>query len=425
FPHSKEVDPGETVTYSILVTNRANGEYFIIISPYTLKTEWGDAIFGFEGKEYLNRFETTLKYCENITVTLKLKIPKSELVGSYETVLNITDKRWTTLCTFETKVNQTYDLSLSVFNEGASSYTRSLVESISPGWERSYVFKVENHGNGPETVELQINGLDRINITGRQGYFHAVAKTRIYTTNVETQNFTEIIDASTLPKDLVLVNNGNTEVDIIRLKLNAGQKAYISIKLTAPRFSNDNIEENTIGVTVTSAKPALENQIDNEVELVFKFLLPDLVIDRINHPKYIVDGDVIAISTFLKNLGDIEAKNINVALFVDDKYVRSVNIIRIQNGTDDLFVTFCWQAISGKHEIKIVIDQYNNIPEQNDQFQEINNNVITKTLTIAGERRRKNIELNRFLIDIGLIIAIAILAILIILKTRKYSRKKD
>lgn len=395
----KAVNPGECVEYNITISNTGNGETYVEVNPTVLRSGWGDVIFIFESREYYNSFQTTIEYGSEIMITLRLNIPFYELTGSYTTSINVSARDNYQFIYFETFVNQTYDLSLSVFDENENSYKRTLINSISPGWELSYVFKVENQGNGPETIELQLNGLDRNNVTGWQGYFHAVAKTRIYTTNVEKQNFTEIIDASTLPKDLVLVNNGNTEVDIIRLKLNAGQRAYISIKLTAPRFSNDNIEENTIGLAVISAKPALENPIDNEVELVFELLLPDLVIDSIYHPRYIEEGDVITISTYIKNFGDIEAKNINVALFVDDKFVKSVNIIRVQNGTDDLFVTFCWQAIGGQHEVKIELDLYDTIPEDNDQFSGKNNNIAIKTVTVT-----KSSEILRINSDLILII---------------------
>ncbi len=127
----------------------------------------------------------------------------------------------------------------------------------------------------------------------------------------------------------------------------------------------------------------------------------------------------------IKNLGDIDAKNVNVALFVDDKFVRAANIVRVQNGTDDLLVTIYWQARSGKHEVKIVLDQDNNIAEQNDQFQGKNNNEITKTIIITGARKTEYIDQNEILIYLGLIVLIAISAILIIFKTRKFIGNRD
>ncbi len=412
-PQSQKVLPGNLVEYNITVNNKGNGEDFVEISPLILRIEWGDATFLYEEKEYFNSVQSPLNYQENITIPVRFTIPVEELAGTFTSVINVTGRGNTVLLKLETVIEHTYDLSVLGFDDETDIFTSTLSRSVSPGWVISFLLEVTNKGNAPETIELELTGLEQEEGEW-SGYFSDVSNTRIYTTNIQNKDFSKVIDMLYQPDDLAYLNEGNPEIDSITLNLGVNQKVYVKVKIMAPTGLPEG-EMKIVSVKGISEQPQLEDPSDNEVKLTFYILFPDLVIETINNPKSMDDGEIITISAYVKNIGDIEAKDVNIILYIDDKEIKIVQVITISKGTDDLFITFNWQAVGGSHEIKIEIDPENTVAEKHDQFTGTNNNVATKNIDIGSEDLFDKGLARTVCSILPIIIAAIIVAILIIL----------
>ncbi|MCK5562346.1 MAG: hypothetical protein KAJ51_17230 [Thermoplasmata archaeon] len=413
-PRSQSVLPGNVVEYNITVKNEGNGEDFIEISPLILRIEWGDATFIYEEKEFFNSVQSPLGYEENITIPVRFTIPLDELAGKFTSTINVTGRGNTVLLNIETTVEHTYDLMVLGFDDENDVFTRALTRSVSPGWMISFLFEVTNKGNAPETIELQLLGLEQEEGEW-SGYFSDVANTRIYTTNIQNKDFTKVIDMLYQPEDLAYLNPDNTNVDKIQLKLGVDQKVYVKVKIQVPKGLPEGELMKTVTVKGISEQPTKDDPSDNEVKLSFDILFPDLVVEDINHQRDMEDGDIVTISAYVKNIGDIEAKDVNIILYIDDKEIKIIQVITITKGTDDLLITFNWQAVGGSHEIKIEIDPENVITEKNDQSHGVNNNVATKDVDIGSEDIFSKGLARTVCSLLPIIIAAIIIAILIIL----------
>ena len=412
-PASKSVNPGEIAEYDITVSNKGNGEDFIEISPLILRIEWGDATFEYDEQEFFNSVQAPLAWRKNITIPIRFTIPIEELAGTFTTTINVTGRGNTVLLQLETEINHTYDLRVLGLDDENDIFTNALSRSVSPGWVISYLFEVTNKGNAPETIELELEGLEQEEGEW-SGYFSDVANTRTYTTNIQDKDFTKVIDMLYKPDDIAYLNVGNTDVDSIRLLLGVEQKVYVKAKILAPTGLPEG-ELKVISVKGISEAPGQDDPSDNEVKITFNILFPDLVVEKVNHPKSMEDGEIVTISAYVKNIGDIEAKDVNVVLYVDGKEIKIIPVVTISKGTDDLFITFNWQAVGGEHDIKIEIDPENTVAEKNDQFRGVNNNVASKTIDIGStDLLGKNIARTVCSI-LPIIIAAIIIAILIIL----------
>jgi uncharacterized membrane protein len=382
-PSSQIVNPGDEVEYFITIYNKGNGNDFIKISPFIIKVDWGDVTFEYNGDEFYNSVEGPLEWMENITIPVRFTIPSEELAGSFITTFNVTALKGSVLINVETVVNQMFDLNLLGYKDVTNEFVNSLTMDISPGWTESFLFKLTNKGNAPETIELELDGLEQEEGEWR-GYFSDVANTMIYTTNIQPYDFTKIIDMQHKPAEIAYLNADNTDIDSLKLHLGIDQTVYVKAKVSAPTGLPEG-EFKIFTVNVISEQPELEDPVDNEVKINLDILFADLIVDNIGHPRDLKDGKIITISAYVKNIGDIEARDVFIILYIDDKEIKSIQMTTISKGTDNLLITFNWQATGGQHKIKIEVDPENKVVEKNDQFRGINNNVATNNIDVASD----------------------------------------
>ncbi len=317
----------------------------------------------------------------------------------------------------------TYDITILGYNEKNDEFSDSITKSTSPGLLNSFIFEVIKKGNA-ETITLEILGLDQEE-NGWSGYFSDVSNTKSYTTNIQLIDFTEIIDMTGQPPDIAYLNN-NTEIDRLKLKLGAEQKVYVKIKIIVP-FDLSEGDQKIIKLKGISEEPELEDPIDNEVEITINVLLPDIVIEKMDYPEVMREGEIVTISAYIKNIGDIEAKDIKVSLYVDNSEVKNTQINRIPKGYDTLLINFNWQAISGVHNLKIVVDPENTVAEKNDQFKAINNNIISTNVNVKSTTTQKDKDTpsnktsdeNGFFYYIIIVVTVIIIIVIIIIVVLK------
>ena len=338
--------------------------------------------FEHEGEEYYNSIEVLLGWRENITIPVRFTVPKDELAGTYITAFNITVRENTVLLNAETIVNHTFDLSVLGYNDDSNELVSVLSTDISPGWTESFLVQVKNKGNAPETVELELIGSGSDNDEW-SGYFSNVANSLTYTTNIQSHDFQSIIDMLYKPADIAYANIEEYPVDSIKIKLDVGQAVIVKFKIQAPTGLPEG-DLKVITIRGISEQPELEDPVDNEVDLNLRILYPDLVVDDIGHPKDMEDGRIVTISAYIKNIGQIEARDVLIVLYIDDQEIKSVQMSTVNKGTDNLLITFNWQASSGTHNVRIEVDPENTVVEKKDQFRGVNNNIGTKKIDVSS-----------------------------------------
>ncbi len=96
-------------------------------------------------------------------------------------------------------------------------------------------------------------------------------------------------------------------------------------------------------------------------------------------------GDVLTIIVKVVNDGSAPAENVDVRLLVDGVKKKVSTLRTIKNDTDDVkTVIFSWVAEAGTHNLTIEIDPENSVIEPNDQFAGVNDNVLSRNVTIEG-----------------------------------------
>ena len=89
-----------------------------------------------------------------------------------------------------------------------------------------------------------------------------------------------------------------------------------------------------------------------------------------------------------RNMGEIDARDIEIALYVDDQFLDSRTVMRLVNSSEgdekDILISFAWKPIAGKHKIEVRIDPDNSIVESNENNNVVNQEVDIESATFAG-----------------------------------------
>jgi hypothetical protein len=91
------------------------------------------------------------------------------------------------------------------------------------------------------------------------------------------------------------------------------------------------------------------------------------------------EGDVLTLIVKVRNSGESVARNVTIALSVDEEQIKIIALRSIppdENGTNYKTVIFSWVAVSGEHEIMIELDPDNDFQETNEGENNDPNKVI-------------------------------------------------
>jgi hypothetical protein len=439
------VDPGSVITYNINITNEGNGKDFVIITPTMLEVNW-EATFYFDGEE---RVTHELLINETLRFELQIVIPKDQLAGTFTTAINVTSIGDREINSFDTKINKVYNLSAYgvVHSEHTSdkelNSTIKLEPGVSPGSILNYVFEVTNGGNDADWIDvnfypmkptsmrqaedLTIAQWSEFEEIGWEAYLLGITNTEAYLTEVEDLDFSEDFDISHQTAPVAYLNDGNTSIRNMKLNLGVGQTIWVKVQLTIPRdvpdthdLHPDSEEPWYFRFECQSADPIGKNidinLEDNEVMIINKILLPDLIVYKkksgdsgINYPSSFESGTIVTISAEIKNIGEIAAREVIVTFYVDGKEVRSQTINILDKGQSRL-VPFTWETVSGDHDLKISVDPENAIVEKNEK-----NNEATAKVGIESGGFLEILSNREFCSVLPIIILVVILAIIIII----------
>lgn len=118
------------------------------------------------------------------------------------------------------------------------------------------------------------------------------------------------------------------------------------------------------------------NETNNEYTVTFSTAAPDLIIDKIVwSPLNISKNDAVSITATVKNQGSGRADVCQLAYYIDNELKSILPVSALEAGAS-VNITFSWQALSGNHEVKTVVDYYKIVTESDE-----NNNEKTSTLS--------------------------------------------
>jgi hypothetical protein len=378
-PEKASVDPGEDVTFDVFVKNLGNGKDVISPSPYDVNLGW-NVSFVLQGFT-VTSIDLYYRGWANFSITMT--VPENTIAQQYKVGINISGVEKTEIRYIIVDVNQTYDMKVLPYPYNPNTENPQKTEgSLDPGRIIPFMVEIQNNANGPDRVNISVEGLD----DNWDAYFGAVANTPDYTRNVKYVDFDEEMTVSNLGADINYLPNSST-VKRMTLYLPTKQTAWVTVYITAPMDALQDSKK-TISVKGESSGGSKDDQSDNKASIDLTVLYPDLTVSGLigvttpdGKPSA---GEIATISVNIRNVGDIEAVNVVVALKIDGKEVKRAVVKRVLVDKDQL-ITFSWKAEAGKHKVTIEIDPDDTIKETNDQNTNINNNVKSRDVTVDGQ----------------------------------------
>ncbi|MGA1866486.1 MAG: CARDB domain-containing protein [Thermoplasmatota archaeon] len=417
------VEPGETVWFTMQISNLGNGDDDISPSAFEILLDWN---MTFYNKEGFQKYDVTIDFEELIYLYGRIKVPENTRTGLYPVGVNLSGEGSSLVVYVKVFVNQTFDLRVTSIDDD-----HNISANIRPDQEKPFVIKVSNKGNGLETVTMRLGAqYDHTNdamgvlYDGWEGKFVAVANTPDFTTNILPYDFREPIVIRNTEWDTYYTPNftaaaaSGTNLDEIReivLVLDMGQTAWVHLNLKAPAFEVG--EPSGTGIEVAGSGIGPKDY--DLTHLTLFVLFPDLeFVGKVEFSGGTSDnydakvGDVLTIIVRLMNSGDIPAENVDVQLLIDGVDKKTSTLRTVKNDTEDVkTVIFSWVAEAGEHNIKVVIDPNNNIIESHDQFTrggEGNNNELKARVDVEGSFVVKELVNDYPVVSTMLIILLAI-----------------
>jgi hypothetical protein len=300
------------------------------------------------------------------------------------------------------EVNQIYNIAVSPLQQE---------RVIDPGRTTSFTVLVENKGNGPDNIELSIVHLPE----GWDAFFTSVAnaETADLTPNVVTVDFSNLLDLTTIEGTINFVPAAAHHREVY-IRLAIGQSAWVTLSvyvpITAPQEAHIievlgnsiEVDPETLEFTVRQD----ESTEDNLVKLTVHVINSDLkIVGGIQCPKRMVEGKLVSIRVWVKNIGNIEANNVIVKLYVDGKEVdsKSIGVIFMDH---EKLATFEWGAKRGRHTLEVVVDPDNLIVEIDEE-----NNVATRKINVKGRGGLFEPGFEFYCLFAALVVAIGLISI--------------
>ena len=425
------VDPGNSTTYTIFVSNVGNtaGTVIILLEIISATGDW---------HAELDANAVGVAGMETKQVTLTVVAPEDARAGNRLVVRVVgfnEDRTMEDSVTSTTLVNQVHQILMAVNPE---------MQLADPGSSVSYSVTVQNGGNGPEEISIATNMLD---VNWKIKYLLAGAEINgLFLDSAQSLTFEAVI---TVPSDalagehdsavgisdtsknlwvapiktvvkqiydidltttqskqqgspggkvfftLLNRNRGNgpdtisfssvrlpagwdvnfkdsnmTNIDSI--SLNSGEIGRVTVQVTLPGGSNSTSQE--VMVTGTS-----ESSLSDNVKFVVDMMLPDLYLTGVTYsPKNLAAGKAATVTVTVVNQGEVPVENVTVRFYEGGTILGAEKLSRLPGNTNKT-VTFTWLPKEGRRTVKFMVDPDNSIIETDEH-----NNLMKDTLTVSS-----------------------------------------
>jgi len=122
----------------------------------------------------------------------------------------------------------------------------------------------------------------------------------------------------------------------------------------------------------------------------------DIVIESVDiwPQEGVFEGQRVTMDIIVANNGNTPTGKTEIALFVDDEIVRVLNL-DLKAGMNSSSGGSLWVAVAGTHEIRLVADVYQKVPESNES-----NNVWSTEYTVLAEHHESNMMTEHSVLEI-------------------------
>jgi hypothetical protein len=428
--------PGGAVGYTALIENLGNSDLEVVLNPYSLELGW--ALLFPDDDSFL------VMWKETVAVRFQIHVSTSALAGTITNILNVSDISGenTVHVNVKTVVLQTHDLGIGVYTEDNDLYTAGTTQYITPGSQTMYDIRVENKGNGIDTAAFSLylkkytkpapgGGLADVSVDAANSdamMADAVAGGGViwYVSSVQSSpgafstepvywDFSMEIPVDPSEEVRYQPDDPGVYPTHLSMRLLPGQSAWLQITVDYPvdELKDPMYFETSVASTGEDIKPD-----DNTAGLNLEIKFPDLAFDETLGKKGL---DIIGkrsdtnaqlnIQVKLLNIGEIEARDIVIALYVDDQFLDSRTVMRLVNssgeGKKDILISFAWKPVQGKHKIEVRLDPDNSVIELNE-----NNNVVNENIVVKGEGLDSIINNPRSVCSVVFIVIAAIVVVI-------------
>lgn len=427
----KAVDPGNSTSYQIFVSNVGNmaGTVIIILEIISSTGSW---------HAELDANAVGVAGMETKSVTMTVVAPGDARAGDRLVVRVIgfnEDRTMEDSVTTTTLVNQVHQILIAINPE------RQMAD---PGASVSYTITVQNAGNGPEEMAISTNKLD---VNWKVKYVMAGAEiTDLFLDSSQSLSFDVVV---TVPADalrgdhycavgmldgsknlwvatLVTTVKQIYDIDLTttlsKLQGSPGSKVFFSIitrnrgngpdtiSFSAPRLPpgwglefKDNDMNPTDSITLNSSEigktllqvnlPAGSNSTSQEivvtgssesslsdtVKFVVDMMLPDLYLTSISYnPKNLESGKAATVTVTVVNNGEVSVENVTVRFYEGGTILGTEKLNRLTANSNKT-VTFTWVPREGKRTVKFVVDPDNTIIETDKKNNQMKDSVTVKS----------------------------------------------
>jgi uncharacterized membrane protein len=432
----KSVDPGNSTTYQVFVSNVGNlaGTVIIILEIVSGTGNW---------QAELDANSIGVAGMETKSVTMTVVAPADAKAGDRLVIRLVgfnEERTMTDDITTTTLVNQVHKLLIGVNPDR---------QTADPGATVTYSVTVQNAGNGPEETAIAIH---RMEVDWKMKFVRSDAEiSELFLDAAQSISFDAVVtvptDAlagdhvSTLgitdnsgnlwPIDLVTTvkhiydldlkttiskqqgspgktifftvlthNTGNgpdtitfqaggasggrlpsgwgvdfkdTDLNTVdSVTLNASEQGKTYLMVSLPMASNSTSQE--ILVTGTS-----ESGLTDAVKFVVDMMLPDLYLSGLRYnPTKPVAGKAATVTVKVFNQGEVNVDNVTVR-FYEGSTILGTEMINHLSASSNKTATFTWVPGAGKHTIRFTVDPDNTIIESDKK-----NNQLKETVNVSG-----------------------------------------
>jgi hypothetical protein len=398
--------PGGDVSYRVTIENLGNGDDEIKLSPLSLELGW-NMTFDMGDEFYID-------WKESLTSEFKLRVPYNALAGTYTSILNVSDSnpKEKNFIEVKTVVLQSYDIRVGAYNEEHDLYMLETTQYVTPGSSTMYDIKVTNDGNGEDIASLWLyvykyqqpsagGGLQEVTKTkeesdalmvdaassgGVKWHFKSIQSSPgAFSTEPVLWDFSEMIPVDRSSEIRYQPESDLEPTTHASLLLYPGQSAWVQVEVEYP--ADELLDPMYFAIEAMSAGEDIKLE-NNLADLKLEIKFSDLVFANQDSGEMIevigkqeVNTPQLNIKVTIRNIGEIDARDINIALYIDGQLIDSRTVMRLVNSSQDdykdILISFAWKPVAGEHKIEVKIDPDNSIVESNE-----NNNVASKKVRI-------------------------------------------
>jgi len=317
YPPEVQVKPGETANYELSVKNNGNGPERLVLSPTVMRVGWSPSFL----QDGVPVDEILLEPGEQKAFTISVKVPGSELAGSYVSTFNLQT---------DMGVQFPFDLTTRVLQIYAIDVTTTLSKQTgTPGKTVSFVLIVKNNGNGDDVIALT---LDNKPVNWQHRF---------------------IMD----------------DADIEAVPLSPGNQAKVTLLFVIPFTYDQDTTQYSMEVIGTS-----EGRIQDKVMFVVDLLLPNLKIMKVKYSTtHLQENKPVSIEVLISNQGQVPCENVTIRFY--DKTIAGEQVLERLPAGQNKTAVFTWMPKKGPHTLEFQVDPDNKVIESNEDDNQLKDKV--------------------------------------------------